>query len=724
LLARRSKGHLVVALGLLACTACGPTPTRPVVSAIDLRETSSPRVVDDSAVLDGLATSDEYDRNVLARDLDRIERYYRARGYYEAKVTAARVLEPDARHTELPPGEQHVRLELRVAPGKPVIVRNVEREGGADLPLSVNIELGKARALLEPGALFDEAKFDDMKGASLDALRDNGYPYAKVDAKAHVDLSAHSADITVTIDPGVRATYGEVTIVGLKDIPESPVRDNLEVAIRKGKRYSRGDLAEARQALLNLGVFSSVDVHDDLTHPNDNQVPIQVVVHEGTLHALRLGGGVEFDVLRLNAHLRMGWEHFNFLGGMRDLQLTATPGIDFYPTRLDGETPLAPTRALLENSLQLKFLQPAFIEGRTTGTIDASYDIKPALYPLPPKGTLGGDPAIQRIVGYQSLTTDAGVKRDFPLRITRRLRGNLNVALAYNWQANFPFMYQESLPAGLADVRVAFPSLNTIFDLVDDRLNPHAGVRFLNRFEIADKIFGGSVSDLKIQPEIRAYIPITPKTVTLATRLTLGFLFPRDYGQSLTGQTPDPTNPAVVFDQEKLLMRAFYSGGANSNRGYPIRGVGPQGPVGFLIPTGQNCTIAPGLSADQQLAAIKKLNPSCIRPTGGFTLWEASLELRFPISGPVNMVAFADASDVTRDVGEIRFDVPHLSVGPGLRYMTPVGALRLDIGYRVPGLQQIGQANLDVEEGGNTVGTLFGIPWLPVALNIALGEAF
>jgi outer membrane protein assembly factor BamA len=711
---RRSTSRLAVALGLFSCVACGPAHTRPIVSSLDLRETSSPRVVDDGAVLDGLATSDEYDRNVLSRDLDRVERYYRARGYYEAKVTAARVLEPDAQDPSLKPEQQHVRVELRVTPGKPVIVHNVDREGGTDLPLAVNVELGKARTLLGPGDLFDEGKFDEMKAASLDALRDNGFPFAKVDAKAHVDLVSHTADITVTITPGLRATYGEVSIVGLHDIPEAPVRDNLEVAIRTGKHYSRSDLAEARQALLNLGVFSSVDIHDDLTHPERDQVPIQVVVHEGTLHALRIGGGAEFDVLRLNLHLRGSWEHLNFLGGMRDLQITATPGVDLYPTRLDGTTRLAPTRALLESSLQVKFMQPAFIEGRTTGTIDANYDIKPLLYPL-----AGNDPKAQPIVGYQSLTTDAGVKRDFPLRFTRRLRANLEVALAYNWQANFPFMYQESLPAGLADVRVAFPSLNTTFDLVDDRVNPHAGVRILNKFEIADKVFGGSVSDLKVQPEFRSYIPITPKTVTLATRLSFGFLFPRDYGQSLTGSTtPDVTQPNVVFDQEKLLMRAFYSGGANSNRGYPIRGIGPQLPVGFLIPTGQNCTINKTLTPDEQL---RLLPPACIRPTGGFTLWEASLELRFPISGPINMVVFADASDVTRNVGQIRLNVPHLSVGPGLRYMTPVGALRLDIGYRVPGLQEIGLAQLPAIEGGNNVSTLLGIP---VALNIALGEAF
>ncbi len=230
-----------------------------------------------------------------------------------------------------------------------------------------------------------------------------------------------------------------------------------------------------------------------------------------------------------------------------------------------------------------------------------------------------------------------------------------------------------------------------------------------NTLQVADKIFGGSVSDVRIQPEIRGYVPITKKSVTLATRLTMGFLFPRDYGDTLNlgsaqGQasTQDPTSGPVVTDQEKLLLRAFYSGGANSNRGYPLRGVGPQGTVGFLVPTGVNCPANP-------------TQVSCIRPLGGFTLWEASLELRFPLSGPVSMVTFADASDVTRDVAQVRFNVPHLSVGPGLRYLTPVGPLRLDIGYRVPGAQG---------EDGADVGTLFGKSWLPLALNIAIGESF
>jgi outer membrane translocation and assembly module TamA len=693
---RRSKSHLLVALGLTFGVACAPAPTRPIVTAIDLLETQDQHVVDPSSVLDGLATYDEYDPNVLSRDLERVERYYRARGYYEAKVTASRVLTADS---------HHVRVEIRVSPGKAVTVRSVNMPGIANLPFAVVSEVASARHTLEAGTVFDEARFDDMKAAILEALQDHGFPFAKVDAKARIDLVKHTADIDIALDAGSEATYGDVKIVGLREIPEGKVRDILH--IRPGGRYSRSKLSDAQHAVLSLGVFSNVEIHEDLTHPETKQVPIELVVRETELRTVRLGGGAEFDVLRLNAHLRLGWEHLNFLGGTRDLALTATPGVDLYPTRLDGAAPLAPTRALLENSLQLKFRQPSFVEARTTGTVDARYDIKPLLYPLS-----GLDPNRQPIIGYQTVATSVGVEREFTLRLSRKTRGRLTIAPSYNWQANFPFLYQgDTKPAGLIDVLVAFPALVTTLDFRDDPVATHAGVYLSNSLQVADKIFGGSVSDVRVQPEIRGYVPITKKSVTLATRLTMGFLIPRDYGGSLNLGSTQKDPAKLVTDQEKLLLRAFYSGGSNSNRGYPLRGVGPHGPVGFLVPTGVNCQTNPSQTA-------------CIRPLGGFTLWEASLELRFPLSGPVSLVTFADASDVTRDVGHVRFNVPHLSVGPGLRYLTPVGPLRLDIGYRVPGAQALGHKDLPKEEGGGDIGTLFGRDWLPVALNIAIGESF
>ena len=71
---------------------------------------------------------------------------------------------------------------------------------------------------------------------------------------------------------------------------------------------------------------------------------------------------------------------------------------------------------------------------------------------------------------------------------------------------------------------------------------------------------------------------------------------------------------------------------------------------------------------------------------------------------------------------DIRLDHPHLSCGLGARYDTPVGPVRLDIGYRIPGLQYPGQGqpSVDAVEQGN-IGTIFGVP---MAVAFGIGESF
>ena len=76
-------------------------------------------------------------------------------------------------------------------------------------------------------------------------------------------------------------------------------------------------------------------------------------------------------------------------------------------------------------------------------------------------------------------------------------------------------------------------------------------------------------------------------------------------------------------------------------------------------------------------------------PIGGHTMFESSAEVRVPIWGDLSGVVFADAGNVWNNawdfnLGDLRYDV-----GPGLRYMTPIGPIRVDVGYqlkRIPGL--------------------------------------
>lgn len=76
-------------------------------------------------------------------------------------------------------------------------------------------------------------------------------------------------------------------------------------------------------------------------------------------------------------------------------------------------------------------------------------------------------------------------------------------------------------------------------------------------------------------------------------------------------------------------------------------------------------------------------------PVGGRALLELSSELRFPLSGSLSGVVFLDAGNVWSDPADVRPDDLRTAVGPGLRWTTPFGVVRADVGVqlrRIPGL--------------------------------------
>jgi outer membrane protein assembly factor BamA len=677
----------------LATTGCRKDypPKAPVVSDVEIEGAAK---VDVEPALDGLATAasskflgiwdgvvfdyEVFEQTSLERDLARLRRYYRARGYYEARVLAARVITVDA---------HHVRVEIRVSEGEPVrLGSRVETRGEERLPFDVARTIRVKR--LSPGDIFDEDEYEVTKRDIVRGLADLGYAYAKVDAHADVDIARRTAKVVIEVEPGKRARYGPVRIVGLTEVPEGPVRDNLGLV--EGDEYSRSDIEDARTALVNLGVFATVDIRQDLSKPESGVVPITVLVKEAPLRTVRLGGGMRFDVLELSARLTAGWEHRNFLGGMRKFSINTHPGVVFYPTRIDNWE--APDRLLFRNFARAELRQPSFLERRTTGFVAGEFNIYPVLYP-----NHEPDPN-ENLLGYREVKGQTGVERAF-------LDHHLYLTPSYNFQMNKPFAYRGETPLEIA--YVSYPQLLAVLDFRDDPIETHSGVVVSTGFQVAGHIFGGSASDVKVQPEIRGYIPIS-KSVTLAARANLGLLFPSNYGSTLqqSGVVIDQMHPEVLRDEQLVLLRGFFSGGPTSNRGYPFRGVGPQGILGFLLPnTGAACTDVN--------------NPDCLRALGGLTLWEASLELRLPFLGPLGTAIFVDASDVARETFQVRFDYPHLSAGLGLRYATPVGPIRLDFGYRVPYAQHIGEKDLPETEGIQN--TIFG---LPLAIHFALGEAY
>ena len=166
----------------------------------------------------------------------------------------------------------------------------------------------------------------------------------------------------------------------------------------------------------------------------------------------------------------------------------------------------------------------------------------------------------------------------------------------------------------------------------DSVLNPTRGLVLRGRVEHSTTALISDFSFVKLLLEARHYLPLSQR-VLFATRLKLGGIDP--YGES----TDVPFNVR------------FFAGGPGSVRGFALNRLGP-------------------LNQDGD-------------PIGGMSLIEGSFELRFPLFGEFGAVLFVDFGNVFRSPFTYRLGDLRYAVGPGLRYNTPVGPVRLDVGIIV-----------------------------------------
>jgi outer membrane protein insertion porin family/translocation and assembly module TamA len=163
---------------------------------------------------------------------------------------------------------------------------------------------------------------------------------------------------------------------------------------------------------------------------------------------------------------------------------------------------------------------------------------------------------------------------------------------------------------------------------VDDPIDPTRGITATLVGEPVG--LGGDVHFARVVAEVAAYRPLGFWGLLAAARVRAGVAEP------------------IAGDDEIPLFERFYAGGVNSVRGYERRHVGP---------------LAGG------------------DPIGGRTLLTMSAELRRAIMGPLGAAVFVDAGQVGLESDRLPVDDLQVGVGFGVRYKSPAGPIRVDLGF-------------------------------------------
>ena len=157
------------------------------------------------------------------------------------------------------------------------------------------------------------------QGRMLAALQDSGHPLARVDTPAATLVPGEGGlDVSYHIMSGPRADLGTITLSGLGRVNESYVQRRL--LVRPGELYDPARIEQARQDLVNTGVFSTVHITAADRLAPDGTVPLLVETTERKRHTVGATAAFSTD---LGASAGVTFEYRNVFGNAEKLNLGA-----------------------------------------------------------------------------------------------------------------------------------------------------------------------------------------------------------------------------------------------------------------------------------------------------------------------------------------------------------------------------------------------------------------
>lgn len=595
------------------------------------------------------------DKETLELDAWRLETWYANHGYFDAKVEGWDVhFIDDGAPGWLRDPPPKVRIKGVLVPGQPSLVREVKLAGMDRLggPLLSSI---RQMLPLQVGETFVS---DDLVAAEdiiRDQLQERGYAFAKVAARAEVSADDHVVDVMIEGELGPPCKFGPVTVsfLGSKtqtQVPEALIR--AEVAVEEGRPYRVSDLSSTQRRLFGLGVFSVVNVVPMLDQAEGDRVPVRVELSRSKYRQLRTGVGVLLESGKQDVHVSADFQHVNLFNRLLRLDFENRVGyttlVQIDQVADDGlEELLSTSGPTVKSALSLSLPHWPARAWRLGNTFSFELGVEQGYRFATPQWS----PSISGAIN-DKLTVSASYQL--------QLFQYLDLALA---ESEF-----RRTPLGL-DFRERYllTSLRqqVTFDARDDLFVPTRGSYGVFEVTEAGRWLGGDFNFVRLKGDQRYYLSLRrflPDSLrgTFAMRLLGGLIQP--YGEEQYATVP--------------YAERLYLGGSSDVRGWVRNHLGP-----YICDPDSGVTCISDPDTQQQNAAIL--------PIGGLLSAAGSAEVRL-YAGDLGGVAFFDVGNAWTALRQVvdrdRAGLPVAllpSVGLGGRYLSPIGAVRLDLAYRL-----------------------------------------
>ena len=221
--------------------------------------------------------NDQYSKQKLSADLERLRSFYLDQGYLDFSI--------DATQVSISADKRDVFITVNVTEGEKYTISGVRLTGD----LIIDEKDYRELVTIRPGETFSRRKLTETNKAITDRLGDEGYAFANVNASPEVDRDKREVAFTIFVDPGRRVYVRRIDVSGNTRTRDEVVR--REMRQMESGWYDASKINRSRTRVERLGFFDEVNVETPSVPGTTDQVDVNFSVKERPTGNLMFGAG-------------------------------------------------------------------------------------------------------------------------------------------------------------------------------------------------------------------------------------------------------------------------------------------------------------------------------------------------------------------------------------------------------------------------------------------------